>query len=73
MAIGIKIFDLFLSQPSDNSTWIVNSTRFEVCDLLPYTKYLIKVAAIPQEGGIWSESRSITASTDKTGMFINNA
>lgn len=52
--------------PSDNSTWIVNSTRFEVCGLLPYTKYLIKVAAIPQEGGIWSESRSITASTDKT-------
>uniref|UniRef100_K1S0G1 Uncharacterized protein n=1 Tax=Magallana gigas TaxID=29159 RepID=K1S0G1_MAGGI len=41
--------------PSDNSTWIVNSTRFEVCGLLPYTKYLIKVAAIPQEGGIWSE------------------
>lgn len=51
---------------ADNSTWTVNITRFAVCGLLPYTKYLIKVAAIPQEGGIWSESRSITVTTDKT-------
>lgn len=72
MAIEIEIFDYFFFQSADNSTWTVNSTRFAVCGLLPYTKYLIKVAAIPQEGGIWSESRSITATTDKTGMFINS-
>ena len=54
-------------QPQESLLWMVNNTRLDACGLVPYTKYLIQIAAKPWEGGLWSEVRSLNITTHKAG------
>ncbi|XP_022313952.2 uncharacterized protein LOC111118673 isoform X1 [Crassostrea virginica] len=51
--------------PQESLLWMVNNTRLDACGLVPYTKYLIQIAAKPSEGGLWSEARSLNITTHK--------
>ncbi|XP_048762785.2 uncharacterized protein LOC125671262 isoform X2 [Ostrea edulis] len=49
----------------DTFSRIVNDSKLDVCGLVPYTKYLIKITTIPLDGGIWSEAQTVTLKTKK--------
>ncbi|XP_061167829.1 uncharacterized protein LOC133176775 [Saccostrea echinata] len=53
------------NQQEFERSWTISETKLDACGLIPYTKYLIKIAALPLEGGIWSDNRSVTVTTTK--------